>query len=87
MGHAVIKNTHTYNTRPHTHTHTSGRTPLHECPAGHTDRYLHNTQQTQKTNIHEPPSQAGFEPAISEIKQMQIYTLDHMATGAVCTGY
>jgi hypothetical protein len=32
--------------------HTLGRTPLNECSARRRGRYLHNTQQTQETNIH-----------------------------------
>jgi len=36
----------------HTHTHTHGRTPLNEWSARRRDRYLHNTQQTQETDIH-----------------------------------
>jgi len=50
-------------------------TPLNEGPARGTDRYLHNTQQTQMTNI------AGFEPAISAIKRPQTHALDRAATG------
>jgi len=33
-------------------THTSGRTPLNEWSAHRRGGYLHNTQQTQQTNIH-----------------------------------
>jgi hypothetical protein len=33
-------------------THTHGRTPLNEWSARRRGRYLHNTQQTQETNIH-----------------------------------
>jgi len=33
-------------------THTSGMNLLKWWPAGCSDRYLHNTQQTQETNIH-----------------------------------
>jgi hypothetical protein len=36
----------------HTHTHTPDRTPLKEWSALLRGRYLHNTQQTQETNIH-----------------------------------
>jgi hypothetical protein len=41
-------------TQAHTraHAHTSGIIPLSEWSARHTGRYLHNTQQTQETNIH-----------------------------------
>jgi len=35
-----------------THTHRAGRTPLDEWSVPRRDRYLHNTQQTQDTNIH-----------------------------------
>ena len=38
----------------HIHTHTQGRTPLNEWSARRTDRYLHNTQQTQQANSHTP---------------------------------
>ena len=34
-----------------THTHTQGKTPLHERSACRTARYLDNTQQTKQTNI------------------------------------
>jgi hypothetical protein len=36
----------------HTHTHTYGNTPLNERSVRLTDRYLHNTERTQETNIH-----------------------------------
>ena len=36
----------------HTHTHTLGSTPLNEWSARRICPYLHNTQQTQQTNIH-----------------------------------
>ena len=39
------------------------QTPLNVWPAHLTGRYLHNTQQTQETNIH---ILTGFEPAIPE---------------------
>ena len=45
----TIRQTHTHT---HTHTHTSGRTPLNEWSAHRRGGYLHNTQQTQQTNIH-----------------------------------
>ena len=35
----------------HTHTHTTGRTLLHESLARHRGRYLHNTQ-AQETTVH-----------------------------------
>jgi hypothetical protein len=35
----------------HTHARARGRAPLHEWSARRRDRYLHNTQQTQETNI------------------------------------
>jgi len=35
-----------------THKHTAGMTPLNECSACRTGRYLHNSQQTQKMKIH-----------------------------------
>jgi hypothetical protein len=38
--------------RPHTNTHTPGKTPLNEWSARRTYHYLHNTQQTQETIIH-----------------------------------
>jgi hypothetical protein len=40
----------------HTHfgTHAHGRTPLNEWSARRRGCYLHNTQQTQQTNIHAP---------------------------------
>jgi hypothetical protein len=42
-----------YRSHTHTHTHThTGRTPLNEWSARRRDHYLHNTQQTQETNIH-----------------------------------
>ena len=44
----TISHTHT-----HTHTHTHDRTPLNEWSARRRYRYLHNTQQTQGTNIHQ----------------------------------
>ena len=34
------------------HLHTVGRSPLNEWPARHMSSYLHNTQQTQQTDIH-----------------------------------
>ena len=41
--------------RSHTITYTTlGRAPLNEVPVHHRGRYLHNTQQTQGTNIHAP---------------------------------
>jgi len=36
----------------HAHMHTPGRNSLNERSARRRGRYLHNTQQTQKTNIH-----------------------------------
>ena len=36
----------------HTHTYTLGRTPLDEWSARRRGRYLHNTLETQETNIH-----------------------------------
>jgi hypothetical protein len=39
--------------RSHTDTHTLGRTPLNEWSARRRGRYLHNTKQTQETNIHD----------------------------------
>jgi hypothetical protein len=37
--------------RSHTHTHNTRRTSLDEWSARHRSRYLHNTKQTQETNI------------------------------------
>jgi hypothetical protein len=36
----------------HTHTHTPARTLLNKWSARRRGRYLHNTEQTQETNIH-----------------------------------
>ena len=36
----------------HTHIQTHGRNPLDEGSAHRTDRYVHDSQQTQETNIH-----------------------------------
>ena len=44
----TIRHTHTHT---YTHTHTHSRTPLDEWSARRRCRYLHNTQQTQRTNI------------------------------------
>jgi hypothetical protein len=38
--------------KTHTHTHIDGSTPLEEWSARRREPYLHNTQQTQETNIH-----------------------------------
>ena len=46
-----LEHTHT-RTHTHTHIHTPGRTLLNEWSACCRGRYLHNTQQTQETNIH-----------------------------------
>jgi len=35
----------------HTHTQNTGRSPLNEGSAHSSSHYLHNTQQTQETNI------------------------------------
>jgi hypothetical protein len=43
----------------HLNTQTTGRTSLNEWSARRSGRYLHNTQQTQETNI---MSSVGFEP-------------------------
>ena len=59
-------------THRHTHTNTHGRTPLDEWSARRRGRCLHNTQQTQETNIHvlsgirtrDPSSQAAADPRI-----------------------
>jgi hypothetical protein len=37
-----------------THTDTPGRNPLDKGSARRTDLYLHNTQQSQQTDIHDP---------------------------------
>jgi hypothetical protein len=50
LGHTRL-DTHTH-THTHTHLHTQGRTPLNDGSACHRGRYLHNRQQTQRTNIH-----------------------------------
>ena len=34
------------------HTHTSGRTPLHEWSACRTGHYIHDTQRTHEMNMH-----------------------------------
>jgi len=36
----------------HTHTHKPGKFPLNKRSARRRGHYLHNTQQTQETNIH-----------------------------------
>jgi hypothetical protein len=38
--------------RQHNETHTAGRTPGNERSVHHRGSYLHDTQQTQPTNIH-----------------------------------
>ena len=38
--------------RSHKDTHTHSHTPLNKWSTRRRDRYLHNTQQTQETNIH-----------------------------------
>jgi hypothetical protein len=67
-----------------THTHTPGRTLLNELSAFRRDRYLHNTQQTQETNIHasdgtrnrDSSNQAfadlGFRPHGHRVRRMNI---------------
>ena len=60
-------------THTHTHTHTHGATPLNEWSALRRGHYLHNAQQTHKTNIHavsgiltrDPSSQAAEDPRLS----------------------
>ena len=49
--HSSMTHKHT-RTRAHTYTHKPGRTPLNEWSALRKDRYIHNTQQTQQTNIY-----------------------------------
>jgi len=44
----TMRHTHT-----HTHTYALPRTPLSELLAHRSFRYLHNTQQTQETNVHD----------------------------------
>jgi len=47
-----LTHTHTHtNTHRDTQTQTHGRTPLNKWSARHRSRYLHNTHQTQQTNI------------------------------------
>ena len=48
-----LEHTHTHtHARTHAQTKTHGRTRLNECSANLRYSYLHNTQQTQETNIH-----------------------------------
>jgi hypothetical protein len=54
------------------HTHSFGRTPLNEWCALRSGLYLHNTRQTQETNIYAP---GGIR------NRGQTYALDHTATG------
>jgi hypothetical protein len=61
----------------HTHTHTLGRTPLHEGSARRRDLYL-TTQNTQKRQTSMTP--AGFELAIPANKWPQTHALDRDAT-------
>jgi hypothetical protein len=64
----ILKNqahTHT-DTLSLSHTHTQCRNPLNEQPARRTGRYLHNTLQTQQTNMHD---RSGIRIAIPRINR------------------
>ena len=67
----ISSNTHTI-TQAHTHTH--GCTPLHERSARPSGRCLHNTQQTQGTNI------LVINGILTHDPTNQTYTLERTAT-------
>jgi hypothetical protein len=50
---ALLRFLHNTILHTHTHTHTQpGRTPAKDLSARRRGRFLHNTQQTQETDIH-----------------------------------
>jgi len=63
---------------PHTHTHTHTHTQSVRPTGPRTDRYVHNTQQTQETNsIH---ARSGIQIAFPANELLQTYALDLTAT-------
>jgi hypothetical protein len=54
-------------------TQTPGKNSLNECSALRRGPYLHNSQQTQQTNIHDL---AIFEPAIPALVRPKTYVLN-----------
>jgi hypothetical protein len=70
----------------HTQTHTLGRTALSEWSAQCRGCYLHNTQQTQKMNIHIPQLDSTHGPIphmVPLVRWLNMCTLDSTATETI----
>ena len=61
----------------HTHTQTQDRNPLNERSVCRRGRYLHNTQQTQETNIHVKSGIQTRDPRNQEAVDLRLRPLGH----------
>jgi len=70
----TIRHTHTHT---HTHTDTPGRNPMNQLSARRRGRYLHNTQQTQETNIHALSGIRNSDPSNRAAAKLRIRSQGH----------
>jgi len=68
---------HTHAKKKHTPTHIHGRTPLNEWSARRRDRYLHNTQLTQRTTTRASSGIRTLHPRNQAVEDLHLWSHGH----------